>query len=207
MVNSNKALPRTTDLARWLDRPREVSIKRQLAALRYRPINRERYSARANLIRAFSVRDDFDLYGEGWQERHPAMDAQAYEAARRVYRGPVRDKLGLLARYRFALAVENTRFRGYITEKLFDPMYARCIPVYVGAPDVAQFVPPAAFVDAGQFPTYAALEQFLRAMTEEEAVRYIDAAHQFLASPAFEQFCADHFARDLVDAVLAVADE
>ncbi|MBV9171777.1 MAG: hypothetical protein JOZ81_17030, partial [Chloroflexi bacterium] len=62
MVNSNKALPRSTDLARWFDRPREVSFKRQLAALRYRPINRERYSARMKVIQAFSVRDDFDLY-------------------------------------------------------------------------------------------------------------------------------------------------
>jgi hypothetical protein len=158
------------------------------------------------LIQAFSARPDFDLYGEGWQQRHPAVDVQLHAAAHRAYRGPVNDKLSLLARYRFALVVENSGFPGYISEKLFDPLYARCIPVYVGAPDVAQYVPPSAFVDAGQFPTYAALEQFLRAMTEEEAVRYIDAAHQFLASPSFERFCSDHFARDLVDALVGVTE-
>jgi hypothetical protein len=72
---------------------------------------------------------------------------------------------------------------------------------------VAQYVPPAAFVDAGQFPTYGALEQFLRAMTEDEARHHIDAAHAFLASPSFQLFCAEHFGRDLVDALLQVAEQ
>ena len=72
---------------------------------------------------------------------------------------------------------------------------------------MAQYVPPAAFVDAGQFPSYAALEQFLRSMTEDEARHYVDAAHTFLASPAFEHFCAERFARDLVDALQSVAEQ
>lgn len=207
MINSNKAMPRATDLARWFDRPREVSLKRVMAGLHYRPINRERYSARLKLIRTFAARDDFDLYGEGWTARHAAVAADVHADALRAYRGAVADKLALLASYRFALAVENTRFPGYITEKLFDAMYARCIPVYVGAPDVAQYVPPATFVDAGQFRSYGALEQFLRAMTEEEAVRYIDAAHLFLASASFEQFCADRFARDVIDALVGVGEQ
>ena len=207
MVNSNKALPRAFDLARWFDQPREVSLKRELAALRYQPIGRERYSARLRVIRAFAARSDFDLYGEGWEQRHPAVDEQLHAAALRAYRGTVEDKLALLARYRFGLAIENTRFAGYVTEKLFDCLYARCIPVYVGAPDVALYVPPAAFVDAGQFPNYAALEQFLRAMSEDEAHSYIEAAHTFLISPSFERFCAERFARDLVDALQLVAEQ
>src|SRR5579859_3708296 len=40
MINSNKAMPRWRDLGRWLDRPREVSIKREVAGLRYRPVAR-----------------------------------------------------------------------------------------------------------------------------------------------------------------------
>ena len=84
MINSSKAMPRARDLARWFDRPRELSLKRELAALRYRPIGRERYGARLRVIRAFAGRDDFDLYGEGWETRHPAMDEQLYAAARRA---------------------------------------------------------------------------------------------------------------------------
>jgi hypothetical protein len=205
MVNSNKALPRWDELARWFDRPREVSLKRAWAGLRYRPVARERYSFRLRAIQAYAGLDDFDLYGEGWDERHPAVDPAIHALAQRVYRGTVRDKLAHLAGYRFALVFDNTRFPGYISEKLFDCFYARCIPIYSGAPDVAQYVPPPAFVDVRQFASLRALEQFLRRITEADAQRYVEAAHAFLASPAYEQFCVDRFARGLVDAVVQVA--
>lgn len=205
MINSNKALARATDPARWLDRPREVSLKRTLAALRYRPIARDRYLARLRAVQAFVDRDDFDLYGEGWDTPHPAVPPDLHASAMRVYRGTVDDKLALLARYRFALAFENTRFPGYISEKLFDCFFARCIPIYSGAPDVALYVPPSTFIDVRQFASYAELERYVRALTEEDARRYLDAAHAFLTSPAFEAFCTDRFARDLVEATLAVA--
>ncbi len=206
MINSNKALPRWREPARWLDRPREVSIKRELAGLRYRPIARDRYRARLRAIQAFCGLDDFDLFGEGWDKRHPAVEPAMHAAAQRVYHGTAADKLALLAGYRFGIVFENTRFPGYISEKLFDCLFARCIPIYSGAPDVAQYVPPAAFIDARQFRSFAELERFLRGITEADARRYIDAAHIFLTSPAYERFCADRFARDLVDALVQVAD-
>src|ERR687885_2256145 len=117
MINSNKALPRARELARWFDRPRELSIRREIAGFRYRPIARERYRARLRAIQAFADRGDFDLYGEGWQSRHPAVEPAMHAAALRAYRGTVQDKLKLLAGYRFALVYENTRFSGYISEK------------------------------------------------------------------------------------------
>jgi hypothetical protein len=207
MINSNKAFPRARDMARWLDQPRELSVKRLLAGLRYRPIARERYGARLRAIEAFANSDEFDLYGEGWDQRHPAVDPALHVAAQRVYRGTVKDKLSLLAGYRFALVFDNTRFPGYVSEKLFDCFYARCIPIYSGAPDIAQYVPPPAFIDARQFATFPELEHFLRRITEADAKRYVDAAHAFLASPAYESFCADRFARDLVDAVQQVGEQ
>jgi len=207
MINSNKAMPRWRDLARWLDRPREVSIKRALAGLRYRPIARDRYQARLRAIQELSALDDFDLHGEGWATRHPAVEPGLHAAAQRVYRGPVADKLALLAGYRFGLVFENTRFSGYISEKLFDCFFARCIPIYSGAPDVAQYVSPAAFIDAREFRSFAELERFLRGITEADGKRYIDAAHIFLASAAYESFCADRFARDMVDALVQVGQQ
>jgi hypothetical protein len=205
-INSNKALPLPRDLSRWLDRPREASIQRMIAGWRYRPLGRERYRARLRAFEAFAKHDDFDLYGEGWDRRHPAVDPRVHSAVSRVYRGLVSDKLALLARYRFALVYENTRFPGYISEKLFDCFYARCIPIYSGAPDVALYVPPSAFIDVRQFPSFPELERFLRRTTEADAKRYVDAAHAFLISPAFEAWCVDRFARDLIDALVQVAD-
>jgi alpha(1,3/1,4) fucosyltransferase len=207
MINSNKAIPRVRDLGRWLDRPREVSLKRTIAGLRYRPVARERYQARLRAIEAFAGLDDFDLYGEGWDHRHPAVEQRTHAMAQRVYRGPADDKLSLLASYKFALVYENARFPGYISEKLFDCFFARCIPIYSGAPDVAQYVPPSTFIDVRQFPSFPELERFLRRITEEDAKRYVDAAHAFLISPAYESWCIDQFARNLVDALVHVAEQ
>jgi hypothetical protein len=158
-------------------------------------------------IEAFSNGEEFDLYGEGWRARHPAVEPAEHAAALRVYRGTVEDKLKLLAGYRFALVYENTRFSGYITEKLFDCFFARCIPIYSGAPDVAQYIPPATFIDVRQFPSFPELARFLRNITEEDAKRYVDAAHTFLISPAYENWCAERFARDVVDALEHVVEQ
>jgi hypothetical protein len=38
--------------------------------------------------------------------------------------------------YKFVIAIENARIKGYITEKLTNPVLARCIPIYLGAPDL-----------------------------------------------------------------------
>jgi hypothetical protein len=207
MINNNKAIPRWRDLARWFDRPREVSLQREWAGLQYRPILRDRYHARLRAIEAFSRLDDFDLFGEGWDKRHPAIDPSLHAAAQQTYRGTVRDKPRLLAGYRFSLIFESTRFPGYVSESIFESFFARCIPIYSGAPDVAQYVPPAAFIDARQFASYADLERFLRATTEADARRYLDAAHAFLSSAAYESFCVGRFARDMVDALVQVGEQ
>jgi len=207
MINRNAAIPRWRDPARWFDRPREVSLHRQWAGLKYRPIVRDRYLARLRAIAAFSEREDFDLFGEGWNTRHPAVDPALHAAALQAYRGTVRDVPGLLSGYRFCLIFENTRFPGYVSDRIFECFFARCIPIYSGASDVAQLVPPAAFIDARQFASHADLERFLRGTTEADARRYLDAAHAFLSSTAYESLCSGRFARDMVDALAQVGEQ
>jgi hypothetical protein len=205
-IDDNHAMPRARDLARWFDRPRELSLTRAFAGLRYRPIARDRFMARLRAFEAFASRDDFDLFGTGWDNRHPAVDPELHAAVTQVYRGPVRNRLALLAKYRFALIYEDTRFPGYVSDRILDCFFARCIPIYSGAPDVAQYVPPSAFIDVRQFVSFPDLERFLMRFTEDDARRYVDAAHAFLISPHFENWCVEHFARNLVDALVQVAD-
>ncbi len=47
--------------------------------------------------------------------------------------GPVRDKLGFLAGYKFTIAIENSGVNGYVSEKIVDPMSVNSIPVYWGS--------------------------------------------------------------------------
>ena len=118
LISDNQALPRARDLARWLDRPRECPSSVTWAGFRYRPIARERYQARLRAIEAFSEHDDFDLYGEGWEQRHPAVDPELHAAAARASIGArCTANSTLLATYRFALIYENTRFPGYVSDK------------------------------------------------------------------------------------------
>ena len=42
----------------------------------------------------------------------------------------------------------------WITEKIFDCFYAGTIPVYLGAPDVARWLPPECFIDMRRFGGY-----------------------------------------------------
>lgn len=202
MVNSGKVLVRNARFT--FERPREYSFRRELAALLYPPIGRDRYLERLRAIRYFAPFGDFDLYGAGWDKRHRAMRPADYQAAVQVYRGPLGDKLPVLARYRFLLCMENTRFPGYLSEKMFDCFYAGCIPVYDGAPDVANDVPPDVFVDARQFRSYAELRQFLVSMDERRAERYLEAAQAFLASPRLEPFSVETFVGGLVEAAKSV---
>jgi hypothetical protein len=46
-----------------------------------------------------------------------------------------------IRRYRFTLAFENSIAVDYVTEKFFGPLAAGSVPVYLGAPNVADFAP------------------------------------------------------------------
>lgn len=198
MVNSNKAIVRS--LTRWFDRPREVSLKRWLASLRYPPIRIDGYQVRLRAIQelAGEAGEKLDLFGEGWHRRHPAISGRQHAAAMRTYRGQVGDKLALLGGYRYALAIENTRYPGYISEKLFDCFAAGCVPVYWGAPDVERSVPREAFIDVTGFADLQTLGRHLDEISEREWLAHREAGAAFLRSHAARAFSADAFAHQLV---------
>ncbi|KAL8573579.1 hypothetical protein ACOMHN_047849 [Nucella lapillus] len=47
----------------------------------------------------------------------------------------------LLAKYKFAIAIENAVCPGYITEKLWRPLQLGVVPIVFGAPDIKEFLP------------------------------------------------------------------
>jgi hypothetical protein len=62
----------------------------------------------------------------------------------------VRDKLSFLANYKFTIAFENSRYPGYITEKLVEAMAAGSLPIYWGCRDVGSDFNPFSFVHANE---------------------------------------------------------
>jgi alpha(1,3/1,4) fucosyltransferase len=196
-ITSNKALVRS--LSRFFDQPREVSIKRELASRLYPPIAADLYLKRLRVAAHFAGRADFDLFGQGWQRRHPAVPRPLHDAILRAYRGPVAEKLETLSQYRFSLCLENSVFEGYISEKIFDCFFTGTIPIYLGAPDVERVIPSETFVDLRKFKNYRELETFLDSLEEVSMRRYVEAAHDFVHSEAYAPFTIDCFAQTMVE--------
>lgn len=71
-------------------------------------------------------------------------------------------KLDVIARHKFTLAFENSIAEDYVTEKFFDPLIAGSVPVYLGAPNVADFAPADhCFVDTADFAGPDELARYL----------------------------------------------
>jgi hypothetical protein len=133
-----------------------------------------------------------------------AVPRHLHNAVLRAYRGPVSEKLVTLAEYRFSLCFENSMFVGYVSEKIFDCFFAGTVPVYLGAPDIEQYVPREAFIDMRQFASYRDLERFLENIDEAAWRRHVGAAAEFLKSSRYAPFTQAHFAREIVDALRAL---
>jgi len=77
-------------------------------------------------------------------------------------------KHAVLRRYPFYLALENSDEPDYVSEKVFHALEAGVLPVYNGAPNVADFLPPGSFVDAKAFGgSVDKLSAHLQALLEE----------------------------------------
>lgn len=50
-------------------------------------------------------------------------------------------KIELYSQYKFVIAFENSILEDYVTEKLYDPLISGSVPVYLGAPNVVEYLP------------------------------------------------------------------
>ena len=172
----------------------------------------ELYSARREAVRFFERRfpKEFDLYGVGWDRASvPIGDARRFMLRRPrheppyvSYRGTIDHKSKVLPRYRFALCYENSGNQpGYITEKIFDVMRSGCVPVYLGAPNVREYIGESAFIDRREFSSNAELAEYLESMTEGEYAVRIEAIADYLSSERFKQFTSGPFVRRMISSL------
>ncbi len=184
-----------------------------IASQKYGNHPNEIYTERVQAIRWFEQNhpEEFDLYGIGWDRFFFKKISLANPVLSLLYRkfplprwrsfpshrGPVKSKRSTLQQYKFSLCYENSIFPGYLTEKIFDALFAGCVPVYLGDPEVEKSIPADAFVDKRHFATYEILYDFLKNMTQEEYERYRRAIHNYVFGEAVYKFSAQAFA-DLI---------
>jgi len=167
----------------------------------------ELYSERIRALAALHSLGTVDLYGYGWDtslyqilRNMPYTQSFPYtywrnrKALRAIHKGPVKSKYETLSRYRFALCFENMAMPGYITEKIFDCFFVGTIPIYLGAPDVGEYIPKNCFIDMRDFGSYAELHTYLSNLSDEDISSFREAGREYLSSEQYQPFTKERFA-------------
>lgn len=89
----------------------------------------------------------------------------------------VEHKLDFLRQYKFHLAFENESHEGYTTEKIYDAMLVRTLPVYWGNPRIHEEFNPASFLNYFDYPSDEALIEKIIELDRDDA-KYLQYARQ-----------------------------
>lgn len=176
----------------------------------------ELYSRRLDTIRWYDAYHpgQFDLFGTGWDA--PAPSNLAMRVLRRlpvlqtlfapklkIYRGTICQKLDTLAGYRFCFCFENfSSPDGWITEKIFDAMFAGCVPVYWGPGNTAAHIPAECYIDASKLSGPEEIHEKLLALDDRQCAAIVDSIESYLQSELAREFSVATFVNTIVNRLL-----
>lgn len=168
----------------------------------------ELYSERIKSIEFFehNIPGDFFLFGRGWNRPKKHNLSEKIFGFRKYssYKGEVDNKIELLSNFKYCLCFENlTEVDGYITEKIFDCLKAKCVPIYWGATDIKNYIPDECFIDFRRFMDYSKLLIYLQSIDENRYNKYIENIENLLSNKKFRnEWFEDQFARFFLEDVL-----
>lgn len=82
-------------------------------------------------------------------------------------------KIGFIRPHKFNIAFENRAVPGYTTEKIFEPMVARCIPIYWGNPAIGEEFDTQSFLNYSDFPSEDALIEKIIELDKDDS-KYLE---------------------------------
>ena len=147
------------------------------------------YGHRRAVISYFSSSHpgELDLYGPGWN---------GYSD----WKGTIPQKWDVLKNYKFCFCFENMgNQRGYVTEKIFDCLVGGCVPIYLGAVNITDYVPKECFIDRRDFSSDDELYSFLKNMEEATYQNYMDAIQIYFESPLAQLYSIGNFINIVMD--------
>lgn len=165
-------------------------------------IHDELQGKRLEAIEFFAVQNKIDIFGREWQNlsKLPSQwQKRLATVIRRLDPQPCEDKIETISNYKFAVCFENVAYPGYITEKIIDCLVAGIIPLYLGAPDVADFIPQDIFINVKNFDNFQQLNKYMESIPEKTAMKMINAGRDFLNSPAGQKHSFEGFAKFLFE--------
>jgi hypothetical protein len=154
------------------------------------------------LIEYFAKEGLLDLYGSGWTNLgnlSSSWEKRLTSIVKKLKPAICEDKVSTISGYKFSFCVENIKYPGYITEKIIDSLVAGVIPVYLGAPDIEEFIPTEIFIDARKYENIEELKNYLLEIKENQANRMIDLGQKFLRSKQGNLYSYEEFADRISD--------
>jgi len=176
-----------------------------ISANKYSKSVGELYTARRTAIRVFESQlgDQFDHYGFGWNR--PATRIQRFlpftMPIYKSYRGEIKSKSQILQEYKFSLCYENACVPGWITEKIFDSLRSYCIPIYLGAPNIGNYVPSSIFIDRRNFNSDLDVVQYIVGLSEAKMANIQTEIGKYLHSKLFSLFSTTALAHRVIDVI------
>lgn len=142
-------------------------------------IGNQLHDARYQTIEYFKKNEkDFDLYGKGWPVGY----------GREISAG---NKNKVIRYYNMCVCYENIQMRGYVTEKIIDCFVSGVVPLYIGAPDIHDYVPEGTFLDYRD----------MKARYVDDASEMLKLAQHFLESKDGRKFSYQGFAENIMELV------
>ena len=104
------------------------------------------------------------------------------------------EKVKFMSNYRFNLCFENSSHPGYCTEKLFEALCAKTVPIYWGSPTAALDFNPAAFINRYNFASDQQFIDFIiQVNSNKELYNHYYLQPMFRDEEFFRTFNIDHF--------------
>lgn len=180
----------------------------------------ELYSERLKIINWFEKNhpDVLDLYGFNWNEykfhgkfailnRFKLLTTIFNSISPPIhlsYKGIINNKKDVLMKYTYAICFENAKnINGYITEKIFDCFFSGCIPIYLGAPNIDDYIPDKTFINMNDFQDYRILFNYLINVSESEYDSYIKEIKKYLKSDKINQFSDVSFSDIITNTIIS----
>lgn len=174
---------------------------------------KELYTERINAVNFFETKipEGFSLYGRGWnkpKKRNLTEKIFGYKKYK-SYRGEVENKIETLSKFKYSLCFENlTNTNGYITEKIFDCLKAKCVPIYWGATDIEKYIPSNCFIDYREFMSYEELLEYLNSIDEKTYNTFIKNIENLISNKKFiETWFEEGFAKFFLEEVLEIKEK
>lgn len=97
-------------------------------------------------------------------------------------------KLALSREYLFTIAIENSLTYDYISEKLWHPLIVGSVPIYLGAPNVYDWLPcqTNCIIDLRKFKTPKDAAMFIKTVAKNKTL--YESYHQWRNEPVSEKF-------------------